>query len=87
MRHFLREIDEKCRNGYDSNEDEDDLSTNDNHEQNDEESCPATPEPVVTPGEFLLCLDKIRTFAQSHGASDDIHKALSDLEALGVLKN
>ena len=83
---YEAQLDLECRNGYDSNEDEDDLSTNDNHEQNDEESCPATPEPVVTPGEFLLCLDKIRTFAQSHGATEDILKALTDLEALGVSK-
>ena len=35
----------------------------------------------VTPEEFLQCLDKVRSFALTNGVSEDILKALSDLEA------
>ena len=34
----------------------------------------------VTPEEFLQCLDKVRSFALTNGVSEDILKALSDLE-------
>ena len=35
---------------------------------------------IVTPGEFLQCLDKVRSFAQSNGVFEEVQKALSDLE-------
>ena len=35
----------------------------------------------VTPEEFLQSLDKVRSFALTNGVSEDILKALSDLEA------
>ena len=80
------QLDLDCRNGYVSDEDEDDI-TNEILEQNDDKDTKENDlTEIVTPGEFLQCLDKVRSFAQSNGVSEEIQKALSDLEALGVTK-
>ena len=63
--------------------DQNDLSVNENVEENDLVN-DLTNVSDVTQAEFLQYLDKVRSFAQSNGVSEDIQKALSDLEALGV---
>ena len=83
---YEAQLDLDCRNGYESDEDEDDLISNDDQEENDQDSSTVNDVTVVTPTDFLQCLDKVRSFAQSNGISEEIQKALSDLEALGVTK-